>query len=166
MERKRCLVCGQIFTPINGNSKYCSEICLNNGKRIRRKEWETRTGYLEKKRIYAQERRSAIKAAAEAERKIASHRKQPEQPQQRMTLQEHDIPESLLKLIQTAGTGGNITPEHWESFKEYDLQLADASRAISRTEVNGISILFDDFGQLVHDTIVQGHPIIVRVCHD
>lgn len=165
MDVRQCLVCGQPFTPITGNGKYCSAICAEMGGRKRRQEWEARTGYLAKKRVYAQERRNAKKVEKAAAKAEATQRRAEER--ERLRLQREALSLSGAAEGRPAdGAGGNTSVDYWESFKKCDLLFAEQSGKTSRTEVNGIPVQAADFGQLVHDTIVQGHPIIVRVCHD
>lgn len=166
METRNCTVCGRAFIPLSANGKYCSGTCADRGQAIRRREWENRTGYREKRRIQAQERRDAIKAAAEADREAAAQQKAEEQARRRSEPQEQETAGSLGRLRQAGRAGGNITPEYWEAFKEYDLEFAAESGQISRTEVNGIPVQAADFGRLVCDSIIGGSPIITRVKHE
>jgi len=164
MEKKICVICGRSFIPGAKNAKYCSGTCADKGQAMRRREWENRTGYREKRRKQAQQRREEIRAAAEADRdararRMAEERQKNAQEARRIDEERTD---ALGRLMRLKRTGGNITPEYWEAFKEYDLETAAESRKISSTEVNGISVHADDFGRLVCDIIISGVPIICK----
>lgn len=175
METRNCIVCGRAFIPLSANGKYCSVTCADKGQSIRRREWETRSGYREKRRIQAQERRNAIKAAAEADR--AESAKKAEQKRNRQNnrrrkaarntlLQAAQQGDALARLMLATATGGNKTPEYWNAFAAYDLQRAADFGKESRTEVNGIPVQAEDFGRLVCESIIDGKPIITRVRHE
>lgn len=57
MAQKQCSICGNSFESLHG-SKYCSPECSKEGQRRTRKEWEERSGYLEKKRQWTKDYRS------------------------------------------------------------------------------------------------------------
>lgn len=53
---KTCPICGSSFSG-KGKMKFCSPSCAEAGARQARKEWEERTGFLEKQRKRAQDYR-------------------------------------------------------------------------------------------------------------
>ncbi len=174
MEKRQCLVCGQTFTPTTGNGRYCSPTCATIGNAQKRREWEQTSGYLERKRLQAKQRRDAIKAAAEADRAESAKKAEQKRNRQnnrrrkaaRNTLLQAAQQGDALALLHIAATGGgNCTPEYWEAYKQYDLKQAANAGKISQTEVNGISVQSADFGRLVCETIITGQPITTRARH-
>lgn len=165
MEKRPCLVCGQMFTPITPNAKYCGKTCADIGSKTRRSEWEKRTGYLEKKRIEAQQRRDTIKAAAEAERQAAAQQKLEERERRRAEEREQQ-PENELSRLLDAAEHGNRSLSYWQAYRDYDLKYAADNGFISGTEVNGIPTAAEDFAQLVCESIAAGNRIIERVTYE
>ena len=157
-----CVICGKLFTRENGNGKYCSRKCSEIGSKAKRKEWELRTGYREKKRIEAQKRRDATKAAAKADREAAAQQRAEDFNRWKAERKEQHPENELSRLASIAEMNGNSSPEYWEAFKEYDLKYAADSGRISRMEVNGIPVSEPDFGLLVCETIAAGGRIIAR----
>ncbi len=136
-----------------------------------RREWERKTGYLEKKKQRNQERRNAEQAEIEkaaiqknaADRLKYEHRRK----EKRASLLQAAKKGNALAALMLAGMdGGNTTPEYWDAFAAYDLQEAARNGKISRTEVNGIPVETAHFGRLVCKSIIPGRPIITRVKHE
>lgn len=157
MEKRHCLVCGQPFTPITGNNLYCGPTCAKTGNARKRKEWEARSGYREKKRIEAQQRREAIKAAEQAEREAALQRRLEQLSSDRSEPTKTDPFSQMLE----SGKNGNRSPEYWEAYKAYSLAWAKQFGKIDMSTVNGIPIISENFGQLVSDSIAESGRILV-----
>ena len=136
-----CSVCGREFIPAAANGKYCCRKCAEIGKGARRREWEQKTGYLEKKRIQQQERRKRIKAEA-AERETVN----------KIVIQGYQAP-----VIR-----GNTSPEYWEEYKLRELKWAEESEKISKTTVNGIPVQEPLFGVLVCESIKTMGRILTK----
>ncbi|MBR6165549.1 MAG: hypothetical protein IKQ45_06465 [Clostridia bacterium] len=149
-----CVICGEKFVPSTPNAKYCSPECAETGQNARRREWEQRTGYLEKKRRQAQERRNAIKAAAQAEKDAAA--RQAAEERQRLGKERIEVAQNAL--IQSIERGEPLarmrvyppnTLEYWEAYRDYDISYAESIGKRCYTTVNDIYVTDADFPNLM-----------------
>ena len=160
----KCPICGQSFTPAAAGSRYCSEPCRQEGRRLARKAWEERTGYREKQRAAAQEYRERKAAAAALEAEAAAirdeHNRRRRQARQAAKGQESLEAQArqgdlFAKLQLQKRAGGNATEAYWAAFQAVELAQEAANPGHNVCLVNGIAIGDPDFALKVVMTIEE-----------
>ena len=156
-----CVICGATFTPKAANAKYCSEHCRQRGKYQKRREWEQKSGYIDRQRekmrqyrddLTEEERQQAEKAAARkarSEKARETRRKNKELQELTARAEQGDA----LARLDLAARNGNTSFGYWEAFKDYHLQEAEKRGRQSGIMVNGIDINDPDFALSVTITI-------------
>lgn len=170
--RKTCKICGRPFITLNAHGKYCSEACREAGRQRTRKAWESRTGYLEKKRIQERQRRARL-AEEEQQESIARGKQRSEDFARE--LEERQARElAELRKAAAAGdydaqmvlakSGGEIDwRAYWKAYKAADIDFARQWNKDSTRTVNGISVYDPHFEDKVMDAIQQQGVIITAL---
>ena len=166
MDNKKCLVCGKEFTPSKPNAKWCSAACRKVGQRQTRKVWEHRTGYSEKKKLEARERRAmaaAVRLEKETEaREVVEERFRIHAEQMREKLERKAAagdPASVMMIEKENG----YTSEYWKAYQKREIEFSELSGRTSTRTVNGISVYEDDFPDRVLESIKETGHIISEV---
>lgn len=169
--RINCPICGREFIPKSANAKYCGIACRNKGKYQHRKEWEERSGYLEKQRQKMQDYRNQVTAAERAEREAALKREEAKakraetrrrNKERNKLLQDAEQGNAIARMRLAILKSGNASAEYWEAYKDYVLQYAAEFGHESTAEVNGISVHSPEFGLAVSMSIEELGSVIVH----
>jgi len=152
MQRLKCAICGSEFEVPGGNAKYCSEKCRKDGQRMRRQEWESRTGYKEKQRQAAAEHRVELARIAEQEAKEASRKRKSAETKARRKKERKQTAEleakaaegDKLASMKLALKQGNLL-EYWRLYKEIFMGENVRLNMVGKNTVGGIDIYDDAF---------------------
>jgi hypothetical protein len=167
-KRIKCAVCGKMFTAPSARNKYCSAICREKGRALRRKEWVEKTGFNEKQRenmkLYRKqlaEEKEALRVEKRKQREAGKEEAAPRPKLDKKTayllaqLNALEKGGSVSDLFAIAAEYGNTSPEYWEAYKKMVLGWAEAFGKRSEAEVNGISVYREDFGLAVSMSIEE-----------
>lgn len=152
MQRLKCAICGSEFEVLRGNAKYCSEKCRKEGQRMRRQEWENRTGYKEKQRQAAVEHRAELVRIAEQEEKEANRKRKAAETKARRKKERKQTADLKAKAaegdklarMKLALKQGNAL-EYWRLYKEIYMEENERLNMIGKNTVGGIDIYDDAF---------------------
>lgn len=152
MQKLICAICGKEFEVLGGNAKYCGEKCRKEGQRMRRLEWESRTGYKEKQRQAVAEHRAELARIAEQEAKEAARKKKSADTKARRKKERQEAVElaqraengDKIALLRIALKKGNIL-EYWRLRKEITLEEDEKTGRISNIVIGGTSVYAGDF---------------------
>lgn len=152
MQRIKCAICGKEFEVPGGNAKYCSEKCRKDGQRMRRQEWESRTGYKEKQRRIAAEHRAEVARIAELEEKEANRKRKAAETKARRKKERKQTAEleakaaegNKLARMKLALKQGNAL-EYWRLYKEIVIEENERLNMVGKNTVGGIDIYDDVF---------------------
>ena len=147
-----CVICGNQFVRTGGNTKYCSDDCKKAGQKKRRQEWEKRTGYKEKQRQAANERRIEAARIAEQEEKERNRKKKSAETKARRKKER----EQLAKYKKAAEQGDKVAMmnlarreddfhTYWRLYKELILEENEKFNRIGFHTVGGIDVYEDMF---------------------
>ena len=164
----KCPICGKEFEAQGGNVKYCSTSCKREGQRIRRKEWECRTGYKEKQRAAAAELRAEQARVAEQEEKEAERKRKAAETKARRKRERKEAAEmkaksaqgDKLSLLQLAIKEGNAL-EYWRLRKEIVLEEDERFDRMGKHILGGIDVYEDAFEYKVLELIKEKNGGIV-----
>lgn len=131
-----CIICGRPFFHPATNKACCSPECEKKHRSQRRKAWEEKTGYQEKKKAERAEAREASRPAPEAPRR------------------------SEAKLT-PGGAPGNLTAEYWTRWRASDRKYAKAAGRRSGSCVNGINVNDPDFVDKVLIGIEESGAVMI-----
>jgi len=156
-----CTVCNQSFETDHSNNKYCSDECRKQGRKNKRKNWETETNYNEKQRInktVQRQQKKEVKTVEEIER---IRLKEAEINQR--TVENHE--QRINDLDKNAKNGEPLarmrlakpnSKEYWEAYQQYEMEQCKGSNRTIRL-VNEISIFEEDFaGKVLESIEVEG----------
>ena len=165
----KCEICGKMFTPNRANAKYCGDLCREQARQLKRKQWESDTNYNERQRLImrerdkqrAQESRQARRelSAKERERREAERQKSFKKRREAL-IKKADQGDTFSALILEQQTNGNKTIKYWELFKKYELEQAERLGKPCLTKINEIPITHKDFALAVVLSIEETHYII------
>lgn len=157
-----CTICNQSFESKHSNNKYCSDECRNQGRKNRRKNWETETNYKEKQRInktVQRQKKKEVRTAEELERirlkKAEIKQRTDKQRDQRNNELEikakNGDPEARMSLAKPN------SKEYWEAYQESEIDYYNKWNTKSISVINEISVFDDDFVAKVLESIeVEG----------
>lgn len=129
-----CVICGRPFFHPATNKACCSPECEKIHRSQRRKAWEEKTGYQEKKKAERAEAREASR------------------------------PASVRRSVPITGAGasvGNLTAEYWQKFQKHELRFAEAMGRRTVSTVNGINVNDPDFVDKVLISIEESGAVMV-----
>jgi len=154
-----CPVCGKEFEG-KGRKRFCSPVCQMKGSRQTRKEWEQKTGYLEKlresRRIQRAEESEAKRNEAEKARK--KHHRAEKQRDRRAETREQKARQKRAEkgdyyaLMDIAQEDGDML-SYWKYYKLEELAFCKSMGKDSTRKVNGIPVQDEDFEIKVIETI-------------
>ena len=152
---KKCLICGKKFEA-RSNKLYCSAACQKKGNAKTRKAWETKTGYNEKRRSSASERKRLEEAKLQEEyeqRSLDRERRHEEISkairQDLLDRASRGEPAALMQLARERGDRFS----YWHNYKLDAITMSESQGRYSTQEVNGVSVYDPDFEELVISSI-------------
>lgn len=152
---KKCLICGKDFEA-RTNKLYCSAACQKKGNAQTRKAWEAKTGYNEKRRSQASERKRIEEAKLQEgyeQRSLDRERRHEEiRKANRQALLDRASKGEPSALMQLARENGDHFT-YWHNYKLDAITASESEGRFSTQEVNGISVYDPDFEELVISSI-------------
>lgn len=157
-----CTVCNQSFEAKHSNNKYCSDECRNQGRKNRRKNWETETNYNEKQRINKMVQRQQKKELQTTE-DLERIRLKNAEIKQRTDKRNEQRTNELKKKAKNGDPAARMrlakpnSKEYWEAFRQYEIDQSKSFKNRTIRKVNDVSIFDEDFAEKVIKSIeVEG----------
>lgn len=151
-----CIVCGEKFSTVTRNGKYCSPLCRATGAKQVREEWERTTGYKVKQRQRMRDKRKEEQSALTRHKKIhrtTTNEISQDKAEDRKIQRFEDIRKKakqgdLHALQELALANGNFL-EYWRLYKEKILKSERKFGNVGLHLVGGIDIHEESFEYLV-----------------
>lgn len=130
-----CIICGRPFFHPATNKACCSPECEKIHRSQRRKAWEEKTGYQEKKKAERAEAREASRPAP--------------------------VRRSVPAITGAGASVGNLTAEYWTRWRASELKYAKQAGRRSGSCVNGINVNDPDFVDKVLISIEESGAVMI-----
>lgn len=153
--KKKCPICGRLFTTNRETNLYCGPDCQAAARRKRDREHKRLT-----RAAGAAERKRALEEREQVRTEKANSRRQRARDIFSLRCAAGDI---HALLIREKATGGNRSRRYWELFALVSIKEAESIGKDSRVIVNGHSVYEDTFPENVLESIKERGFIYIEL---